>query len=480
MPLLRERVKVVLMAGGRGERFWPRSTRNLPKQFLRVDADKSLLRRTFDRAASLVSPQAIYVVTGHEYAHLTRKELPELPQENLICEPVGRNTAPALGLAALWLERTDPGSILIAMPSDHHVTGQVKFQATLMAAVEAAREGYLVTLGVQPTRPETGYGYIQSGESLELQAEIPIHRVARFVEKPDRVTAESFLASGDYLWNSGVVVCQSAELLCEIAHHLPQVEKVLGEIDATSRSLADLTLQVQARFGEMPSISIDHGVLERSDRVVVVPACFGWNDVGDWASLGRLLPQDEHGNTVQGDTLLHESRGLVVHAGADRLVVAIGLNDLIIVDTPRVVLVCNRELAQEVRQVARLGAWLVDALEQAQLPEGTVVQKPWGREIRWAVTAHYGAKLLEVKAGHAQTLQSHDRKHETLYCQSGSGRLHMGEIWHDVRPGTVFDLAPGTVHQLEAHTDLRLIAVSTPELDDLIRLEDSCGRSGAV
>lgn len=303
MPLHTDRVKVVLLAGGRGERFWRRSTRALPKQFLQVDGQKSLLRKTFERLLPALDPRAVYVVTGREYAALTRRELPELGADQLILEPVGRNTAPALGLAALWLSRMEPDTVLVALPSDHHIVGEAKFHATLAAAVQAAEEGAVITLGVEPSRPETGYKYIRTGPQLTQIAGLPLFRTAGFREKPDAETAARYWQSGEFFWNSGILVAQSRTLLAEIALHLPEVHRRLQEMDRAATTLQALRAQVQERFAEMPSISIDYGVLERSERVVTIPASFGWTDVGDWATIGRLLPVDHLGNAMRGETL---------------------------------------------------------------------------------------------------------------------------------------------------------------------------------
>jgi len=333
----------------------------MPKQFLRVDGSHSLLRRTFDRALDLVPPRAIYVVTNRRYAGLVRQELPTLPAENLILEPHGRNTAPALGLAAQYLE---PDAVMIAMPSDHHIVGKARFRVTLEAAVEAARHDYLVTIGIPPTRPETGYGYIQLGAELDVGTVLPLHRVSRFTEKPDRSTAERYLASGEYAWNSGILVARAGLLWQEIGRHLPEVYEALEEIRRVSPQWPALSGVAAERFAAIPSISIDKGVLERSDRVAAVPGHFGWNDLGDWAALSRLLPLDENGNAVIGEVLLQDVERVVVH-GSDRLVVALGVSDLIIVDTPHVLLVCARDRAQEVRQVARIGSAIARALQAA-------------------------------------------------------------------------------------------------------------------
>jgi len=362
-------VRVVLLAGGRGERFWPRSTEARPKQFLQVDGKESLLRSTYARAAALTSLESIYVVTHERYADLVRKELPALPEANLILEPCARNTAAALGLAA---RRLGPQSIIVAMPSDHHITGPARFRVTLQTAVEVARHEHLVAIGIPPTRPETGYGYIRRGAPLELPTALPAFRVERFAEKPDRATAEEYLACGDYAWNSGILVARADVLDQEICRHLPELHAALEEVGWAGQEGTRLPPTVAEQFAGLPGISIDKGVLERSDRVAMVPGHFGWNDVGDWAALSRLLPLDENGNAVIGEVLLQDARRVVVHGG-DRLVVLLGVSDLIVVDTPKVLLVCAREQAQEVRQVARIGAAFADALVacgEAEASEG--------------------------------------------------------------------------------------------------------------
>lgn len=342
MPLLTDRVKILLLAGGRGERFWPRSTRALPKQFLQVDGRKSLLRKTFERLLPVVDPRAVYVVTGKEHEALTRRELPELTGDQVILEPVGRNTAPALGLGALWLSRLEPESVLLALPSDHHIVGEAEFHAALAVAVQAAEEGVLVTLGVAPDRPETGYGYIRTGPRVKEIAGLPLLRSAGFTEKPDAGTAARYCQSGEFLWNSGIVVSRSQTLLAEIALYLPEVHKLLAQMDRTAATLQELRTQVQARFAEMPSISIDYGVLERSAQVLTIPVSFGWTDV------------------------------------------------LTIVDPPQALLVCAREKAQEVSQVTPVAAAAVEALALQQQPAGDEIPHPWGREICWAATERYG------------------------------------------------------------------------------------------
>lgn len=477
MPSQRASVRVVLLAGGKGERLWPKSTPALPKQYLRLIDNKSLIQAAFERVRGLVPAAAIYVVTGAAYRQLTEQELPGLPAQNIITEPEGRDTAPSLGLAALRIELEDPEAVMIALPADHYILGDRRFCVTLEAAVEAARQGGLHILGVPATRPEPGYGYIKVGETVAECRHLPVREVVRFVEKPDQETARQFVDSGDYLWNSGMLVCRVAFLRQEIARHLPVLHGLLEEMRAAAPTPAQLQAAANESFARAPRVSLDYGLLEKSDQVYVIPAYFGWHDVGSWAALEQLRPRDDHGNTVQGDAIVHGCRNLLVDASSGRVVAAVGLQDLIIVDTDSALLVCAKDAAQAVRRVAELAAPFTRDVLPTAPPEGKVVGKPWGWEVWWAVTDAYAAKVLEVMAGHSLSLQYHARKLESLYFQAGTGRLRLGETWQKVQPGHVVTLPPGTIHQIEAVTDMTIIEVSTPELEDVVRLEDRYGRA---
>jgi mannose-1-phosphate guanylyltransferase len=303
----------------------------------------SLLRMAYERATQLVEPSSIYVSTLAAYEALTRAELPELPAGNLILEPVGRNTAPALGLAALSLQRSGGDPILVALPSDHYIDGDEPFTTAIETAVAAAREGYVATVGLRPTRPETGYGYMRLGEELGVADGVPCYKAAQFTEKPDAATARGYCSGGQHLWNSGIVVSRLSVLLHELERHAPAVYQALHEIDVAPST---------ARFASLPSLSFDYAVLERSDRIVTVLAEFAWDDLGDWAALGRRLSADEQGNVVIGRALLHDCNGLVVDNSGDRLIVAVGVTDLVVVSTPEAILVCRKDCTQAIRQVA--------------------------------------------------------------------------------------------------------------------------------
>lgn len=472
-------VKVVLLAGGGGERFWPRSRPHWPKQFLDLDGSGSLLQQAYRRALALVEPAAVFVATRASYTGLVRDQLPDLAPDRLIPEPVGRDTAPGLGLAALLLARRDPDAVMVALPADHYIPDTAAFaRVAAAAAAAAARHQALVTMGIRPSRPETGYGYVQVGTPAGESFGRPVYRVQRFVEKPDAATAAGYLAGGGYLWNSGMFAWPVRVLLAEIGRHLPDLAAVLAELDR-HRTLSSLRTALPRVFPQAPKVSIDYGVLEKSNNVLVVPADFTWDDVGTWTALERMRPGDDQGNRVRGTAVLHGSRNTVVE-GNGRVIAAVGVENLIIVDTDDAVLVCHRDHAQAVRQVTtRAEAALVKAApgHPPAPAAGQVVDKPWGREVWWAVTDHYVGKLIEVRAGHSLSRQYHVEKHETLYFQRGRGRLLVGAAWQPVGPGTVVTLPPGTTHQLEAITDLAVIEVSTPHLDDVVRLSDRYGRA---
>ena len=470
-------LRIVLLAGGKGERLWPKSTQAMPKQYLPLIGHRSLLRTTFDRLLGLVPVSSIYVVTEARYAQLTLQELPEIPEQNIIAEPEGRNTAPSLGLAALLLETEHPDAIMVALPADHYILGERKFRVTLEAAVEAAQRGGLCLLGVQATRPESGYGYIHLGEVTAEYRGLPVHRVLRFIEKPDTATAQQLLKGGGYLWNSGMLVCQAKVLRQEIARHLPTLHALLEDLRSAVRTPAVFQNVITERFGTTPRISLDKGVLEKSDQVHAIPAYFGWHDVGNWAELERLKPRDDEGNTVQGDVVLHDAHNVFADADSGRVVAVVGLNDLIVVDTDSAVLICAKDRAQEVKRVAELAAPFARQALRTAMPDGKMVPKPWGWEVWWAETDAYAAKILEVMAGHCLSRQYHVRKLESLYIQAGQGRILIGDTWQEARPGQVVTLPPGTVHQIEAISDLTIIEVSTPELEDVVRLEDRYGRA---
>jgi len=330
------------MAGGSGTRFWPRSRQRVPKQLLAIATRKTLLADTLARVRSLATPRATWIVTGASHATAVRREARGLPRGNVLVEPQGRNTAAAVALAALRIARTAPDGVMIVLPADHAIGDVAAFRATLVQAMDVAvATDRLVTIGIAPTRPETGYGYIQVGEPLDGGA----HAVARFIEKPDLARAQSLLEGGDVLWNGGIFAWRVERILAELRRWTPDV---VGPLEhALKRGTARALAQAYAR---VPSVSIDTGVMERAERVAVVRATFPWSDVGSWAAVADLWRNGHEANAVRGSAVLVDSTGCVVDAGS-RLVALVGVEDLVVVDTPDALLVCPKGRAQDVRLI---------------------------------------------------------------------------------------------------------------------------------
>ncbi|MBC7220196.1 NTP transferase domain-containing protein [Candidatus Bipolaricaulota bacterium] len=347
-------VFAVIMAGGRGERLWPLSTRERPKQFLALAGAGTMLQETADRIRPLVPAERMCVVALKEIAHLVREQL-DVPDENILVEPMGRNTAPCLGLAAVVLRAKDPQAVMIALPADHVIRDRDRFLTIMKAAVKVATGGdYLVTLGIVPDRPAAGYGYIRRGELFAKSGDLEIYRAERFIEKPDHKTAERFIEEGGYYWNSGMFVWRVDAILKAITEQMPHLSAGLCEINA-HLGRASWAEVVERVYRNLPSISIDYGVMERASNVLVIPAEIGWSDLGDWSALGAVIPSDSQGNVVRARHVGVETEGSIVYAdNPERLVATVGLKDLVIVDTDQGLLVMPKARAQEVRRILEL------------------------------------------------------------------------------------------------------------------------------
>ena len=334
----------VILAGGSGTRFWPLSRARRPKQFLKLVTEKTLIAETQARVAGLCAPLRTWVVCGEDHAQGVRAALPDLPAGQIIVEPVARNTAPAIGLAAIHAQSADPDATLLVLPSDHHIARPDDFRERLHDAARAAQGGDLVALAIRPTRPETGYGYLRRG----AQREDGSFHVDAFVEKPDAITAARYLQDSAYSWNAGIFVFRADALLSAIERHLPALHALLEEI------ARDPSRTAQA-FARAPSISIDYGVMEAearsTRRLALVPADIGWSDVGSFAALPEVRSLDERGNALAGDALALDCDDCVVLSEGDRLVAAVGLRGLCIIDAGDALLVVPRDRAQDVRQV---------------------------------------------------------------------------------------------------------------------------------
>jgi mannose-1-phosphate guanylyltransferase len=340
----------VIMAGGRGTRFWPRSRKRRPKQLLTILGEKTILEQTVDRILPLCGWERLLVVTEVEQAPLIRKILPKLPDDQLLIEPLGKNTAPCIGLAALFLAEGDPEAAMVVLPADHHIADVRDFQDTLCAAVQAAQEGErLITLGIPPTFPETGYGYIEKGDPATEVGPRRVWAVKAFHEKPDRKKAESMLSSGRFYWNSGMFIWTAAAILNQLDRFTPALYQELLELKKR-RHRPGWKKALKEAYERMEDISIDYAVMEKADNVLMLEGNFGWNDVGTWEAVYQLKEKDEAGNSTQGPVIALDSRGCLVYSPR-KLVALLGVENLVVVETADALLVCPRERSQEVKKI---------------------------------------------------------------------------------------------------------------------------------
>ncbi len=340
----------VIMAGGIGSRFWPKSRKATPKQFLNVFGRATMIQNTVARLQGIVPPERCFIVTHERYIEQTRQQLPAVPEENILAEPISRNTAPCIAYAAVTLRAIDPDATMIVLPSDHLIENVRKYHEVLHVAIDKAEEpGALVTIGIMPTHPETGYGYIQFDGASEIPEAPVAYPVKTFAEKPNLPTAERFIESGDFLWNSGMFIWKAATILDEMNTHLPDAIEAFAPLESALGKPDERDVLLNA-FQSCPRISIDYGVMERAEHVYVVPGSFGWNDVGDWRAVYGLSEKNEHGNAIQGNVIMQDSSRCLVQ-GQDRLIALVGMHDAIVVDTDDAVLVCNKESAQLVKHV---------------------------------------------------------------------------------------------------------------------------------
>lgn len=337
----------IIMAGGSGTRFWPLSRSDRPKQFLSLGPDtRSLLRATAERVWALIPPERTFVVTSELLRKQVEEQLPELDATRILAEPLGRNTAPCIGWAATHVRRLDPDAVMTVLPADHYIGDPDAYIDTLRRGLEAATHGDYVTIGIRPTRAETGYGYIEVGGELDPG----VFRARRFVEKPNRQRAEQFVASGSFLWNSGMFLFLASRILEAIDLHLPGLGAELQRYEAAAQEGREADV-VAETYASLPAVSVDHGIMEKVDSVSVVPGSFDWSDLGSWTSAWELSAHDEAGNVLPKDGLAVDAGGNYASAPEGKLVALVGVRDLVVVDSGDALLVIPRERAQDVRDI---------------------------------------------------------------------------------------------------------------------------------
>ena len=338
----------LIMAGGRGERFWPRSRKNLPKQFLSLTDDgKTMIQLTVERILPLVKMEDIYIATNKNYRELVRSQLPGIPEENILCEPVGRNTAPCIGLGAAHIGKKYENALMLVLPSDHLIKFNNMFLSSLREACRVAMEDdNLVTLGITPTYPETGYGYIKFNPQKTLGG---AYQVERFVEKPTLEVAKEYLETEEYLWNSGMFIWKLSSIWKNMEKYMPETYAGLQKIGAAIGTPEEEAV-LEQEFAALPSVSIDYGIMEKAQHIYTIPGTFGWDDVGSWLAVERIKKTNEDGNVVNGNVITIDTHNCIVQ-GTNKLIAAVGLRDLIIVDTEDAILICEKHRAGDIRKV---------------------------------------------------------------------------------------------------------------------------------
>jgi mannose-1-phosphate guanylyltransferase/mannose-6-phosphate isomerase len=470
----------VILSGGAGSRLWPVSREASPKPFMKVGDGESLLRKTFDRARALPGAAEVVTVTNRDYLFKTRDEYGrDRRPGTFLLEPFGRNTAPAIAMAALHAEeRHGPDAVLLLLAADHLIGDQQAFAADVAVAESLARQGLLVTFGIAPSQPETGYGYIEMGEAIDGG---PGHRAARFVEKPYLELAEKYVASGTYLWNSGMFCATVGALLAALREHQPALLESARACWKACASRAELDSHIveidAAAFGALPDISIDFAVMEKAANVAVVKARFGWSDIGSWNAIHDVLRSDATGNSVVGEAILVDVANTYVQAEG-RIVAAVGVRDLVIVDTPDALLVADRGRSQDVKKV----------VEQLKLRQHETVKvhrtvaRPWGTYTVLEEGEGFKIKRIVVKPGQSLSLQMHHHRSEHWVVVSGTAKVVNGEAEILLRTNESTYIPAGHKHRLEnpGLLELVMIEVQSGEYlgeDDIVRFQDNYGRA---
>ena len=470
----------VILAGGSGTRFWPTSREQSPKQLHKIVGSGTMLQNTVQRLLPLISIENLYLATNHQQAVETLRQLDSYGFffDHLIAEPSNRNTALAIGLMSKIITDKDPDAVMAVFPADHVVTNSENFIKILQKAEALAQKGYLITLGIPPTRPETGFGYLQQGSEIEDGA----YKVEQFVEKPDLSKAEQYLQHGKYFWNCGVFVWKASTILEELQNYAKNIYSQLDAITCCIQNAKgrythlELNETGQDLFSSLPSLSIDYAVMENSSRVVLLPADIGWHDVGAWSSLDDVSEKDSKGNIINGNVIAQDCNNSIIQA-QKRLIAVLGLKNTIVVDSPDALLVCAKERSQEVKK-------LVESLNKNGHPEGkqpAIVNKPWGSYTILDSGPSHLLKRIEVLPGETLSLQAHKHRSEHWTIVSGSAEVIRNKETFHLKSTDCVTIPKNTKHRLGNSGSELLIVIEIQfghilDEADISRYEDRYGR----
>ncbi|RDS83392.1 mannose-1-phosphate guanylyltransferase/mannose-6-phosphate isomerase [Dyella psychrodurans] len=466
----------LILSGGSGTRLWPVSRRNMPKQFLSLTGEGTLFQQTVARTRLLPEVAAPIVVASEDHRFLAADQLLEsgIEGSNIVLEPVARNTAPAIALGALKALERDPDALLLVLPADHLIGDTRSFTTAVQQALPAARDGWLVTFGIRPDRPETGFGYIRRAESIGENA----YRVAQFVEKPDQTTAETYVSDGGYDWNSGMFLFRASRYLEELDQHAPDMLATVRAAYATGHRDLDFVRVDKEAFTKVPDNSIDYAVMEKTSRAAVIPVSCAWSDIGSWSALWLSGQHDEQGNQREGDTLAVNTRNSLLRSHDRHMIATVGVDDLIVVSTPDATLVAHRDAAQDVKKV-------VDQLKASGRTEHSfhrVVHRPWGSYDSLEAGGRFQVKRIVVKPGASLSLQKHHHRAEHWIVVSGTAEVTCDEKVFLLTENQSTYIPLGSVHRLRnpGKVALELIEVQSGSYlgeDDIVRFDDVYGRA---
>ena len=468
----------VILSGGSGSRLWPLSRESYPKQFLPLTSEQSMLCETLQRLDGMAGLSQPIVVCNEQHRFLVAEQLRgmQVTPQAIVLESEGRNTAPAVAIAALAAIEQDKDALMLVLPADHVIEDIKLFHQSLKVANESAQQGKLVTFGIVPTAPETGYGYIKSNRSYDASSVLCALTVEQFVEKPNITTAESYLASGDYFWNSGMFLFKASSFLAELEQHDAAMLSLCKQAFSGAVRDMDFVRLDNNAFTQIKADSIDYAVMEKTDKAVVVPLDAGWNDIGSWSALSDVSVSDEQSNVVSGDVLIEDSTNCYIRS-EHRLVAALGVQDQVIIETADAVLVASRDKAQEVKRIVER----LKLDDRSERIHHRRVFRPWGNYESIDEGERFLVKRIVVNAGASLSLQMHEHRAEHWVVVTGTAKVTRGEEVIELHEDESTYIPVGMKHRLENLTDvpLEIIEVQTGGYlgeDDIIRFDDVYGR----